>query len=238
MRVACETERLLIPTDGVVLEGSLFLPADPRAVVVAAGAGAGRAPALAPPERRAFGRLGIATLVVDLLLPGEAGDPRCVLDVSLLARRLAATADAVAERCKAPRLPIGYLGDGTLAAGALAASIDDARIAAVACRRGRPDLAQGILDRVTAATLLLVDDADEVGLAINATALAALRCPKRLLRLAGLGRLPRAAAAARAVADELARWFAGNLGGLGATQPDAPRGLAGVRPRRRRRTAA
>jgi hypothetical protein len=168
-------DRLRIATDGVVLDARFEVPPAPCAtIVVATTKSASRAPVVdIPPllER------GFAVLVVDLLAGIEHDDARRRLDVFLLARRLVATTEAAVRRRDGLRdLPLGYLGIDTAAAGALIASLDDPCVDAIVCL-GRPDLAEGILGRVTAPTLLV---AETPVLALNRSALKTLQCPKRL----------------------------------------------------------
>jgi putative phosphoribosyl transferase len=202
-------ERLPIPTDGVVLQGVLEVPSRVRGVVVVARGGGTflHGGAL---DGRALRRSGLATLLVDLLVAGESTDPRCLLDVFRLARRLEAVTRAVTARSGIGGLPIGYFADGTAAAGALVASLDDPRVAAVVCARGRPDLAQGILGRLTAATLFIVGGDDENASGLEPSALAALRCPWQMTPLDAAGG-SRLKAAGRVVTRVARDWFARHI---------------------------
>jgi len=173
------SEALRIATDGIVLGGVLETPPSPQGVAIVVDVGP--CPFAGDPDAPALREAGLATFTVDLLTGAEHGDPRRVLDVFLLARRLGAMTDAVARKDGVGGLPIGYLASGTAAAGALVVSVKDARIGAIVCRRGRPDLAEGILGRVTAPTLLMTRRADRAGLDINAATLAMLQCEKKLV---------------------------------------------------------
>jgi putative phosphoribosyl transferase len=190
---------LCIPIDGAVIDAYLEAPPAPRAMVTVANTvGASEAAVdVRPLLARKF-----AVLVVDLLAGIEHDDARHRLDVFLLARRLAAATDAARRRDGLRDLSVGYLGIGTAAAAALVASLDDHHVGAIVCR-GRPDLAEGILGRVTAPTLLV---ADTTARALNTSALASLRCAKRLLLA------PRTSPPSTACA---ATWFLRHLGGAG-----------------------
>jgi pimeloyl-ACP methyl ester carboxylesterase len=62
----------------------------------------------------------------------------------------------------------------------VAAARSEAEIGAVVSRGGRPDLTVGSLDKVRTPTLLIVGDLDLPVIEMNRSALADLRCEKRL----------------------------------------------------------
>lgn len=169
-------DRLRIAVDGIVLEARLDAPPTPHATIVVATTVGGGEPAV---DARPLRQRGFAALVVDLLVGCEHDDPRRRLDTFLLGRRITAVTNAVRARDGLRDLPVGYLGVGIAAAGALVASLDDPQVGAIVVCRGRPDLAQGILDRVTAPTLLVADAGE---LPLNRSALESMHCPKRLRR--------------------------------------------------------
>jgi hypothetical protein len=177
--------RLSVPTDGVVLEAAVCAPVRPRAAVVLATAGdpaGNHAEALDILGSWATSRLaarGFALLVVDVLVGSERADPRRRLDVFLLARRLEATTAKLRGLPTIGTARVAYLAEGPCVAGALVASLGDPRVAAIVSRRGRPDLAEGILHRVTAPTLLV---ADGETFDANAAIRGRFRCPTRLAR--------------------------------------------------------
>jgi pimeloyl-ACP methyl ester carboxylesterase len=122
-------------------------------------------------------RVGMATLLFDLLSPGEelARDRALVFDIPFLAARLE---DAVhwTQGLFTPGFPVGLFGASTGAAAALvAASRLGSRISAIVSRGGRPDLADSSLEQVRAPTLLIVGGADEMILELNRQALHRLR---------------------------------------------------------------
>jgi putative phosphoribosyl transferase len=176
------TETLRVVVDGAVLDGLLELPEAPRGVVVFADAERDDDVA----ER--LHAVGFGTLQVDLLRPDERRDARRRLDVWLLAHRLAAATDTVARHSATRDLPVGYLGGDAGAAAALVAALDRPRVKAIVCRAGRPDLAEGILDRVTTPTALVAGDRDEAVLRLNEAASAQLRCAHELVAVPGAGR--------------------------------------------------
>jgi hypothetical protein len=156
--MTCADEPLHVTIDGLALDGRLRRPRRPRGVVVVVPDGFARATAPEDdPEPRALLCAGIAALELELLSSAERGDARRLLDSFLLARRLEATTNTVARHPALRALPVGYLADGPVAAGALLASVDDPRVGAIVCRNGRPELVEGILHRVSAPTLLIAD---------------------------------------------------------------------------------
>ncbi|WP_349509644.1 hypothetical protein [Afipia sp. Root123D2] len=98
--------------------------------------------------------IGVATLLLDLLLPEEENDRKNIFDIELLGRRLIHVVRWIVEEPDVVGLPIGLFGASTGAAAVLvAAGSLGNRIGAVVSRGGRPDLAGGILPQVKAPTL-------------------------------------------------------------------------------------
>lgn len=213
-----------IPDRGLLLEGRLDVPENPIGVVVFAhGSGSSRHSPRNQYVAKVLQDAGLATLLLDLLTVHEERDRRRVFDIALLARRLVAAVDWVAERPETSGLPVGLFGASTGAAAALwAATEADRSVGAVVSRGGRPDLAGDRLGRVTAPTLLIVGGADLVVLRLNREAQAQLRCPNRLAVVEGAthlfeepGTLDQAAALAR-------DWFVDRLGASPRSRSDEP----------------
>src|SRR5438876_1500208 len=182
MSAAAAIDRELIVSDGGHdLPGRLRLPPGVHGLVLFAhGSGSSR---LSPRNRQVAAVLedaGVATFLFDLLDEVEAADRRLVFDVGLLARRLLAATDRVADEPDTETLPVGYFGASTGAAAALVAAAERPVIAAVVSRGGRPDLASEALGRVRAPTLLIVGGRDVEVLDLNRRALARLPGEKRL----------------------------------------------------------
>lgn len=198
-----------VPVVGATLRGHLALPADACGVVLFAhGSGSGRH----SPRNRfvaaALNRVGIGTLLLDLLSEAEEQQRPTVFDIPLLANRLLAATDWLLARPDASRLPLGYFGASTGAAAALvAAATTTHEVAAVVSRGGRPDLAGPHLARVPAPTLLVVGSLDHVVLQLNRRAQAMLRCPSRLVVVDGATHLFSEPGKLERVADLASRWF-------------------------------
>jgi putative phosphoribosyl transferase len=166
-----------IPIRGLELEGNLALPREPRGLVLFAhGSGSSRA---SPRNRfvaRVLRKRGLGTLLFDLLTPSEEAvdmiDAHLRFDIPLLAGRLGEVTVWAGEQRALRGLPIGYFGASTGAAAALLAAAERPReVRAVVSRGGRPDLAGDALNKVRAATLLIVGGNDPQVLELNRRAL-------------------------------------------------------------------
>lgn len=204
-----------IPAGPVVLDGLLGVPSGAQGLVLFVhGSGSSRLSPRNAHVARALRAAGMGTLLFDLLAADEGEDRSLVFDVELLADRLRRVT-AWARALPATRgLPIGYFGASTGAAAALLAAADDAEIAAVVSRGGRPDLARRALPRVQAPTLLIVGGADRAVLALNEEAAGLLRCPHRLAVVPGASHLFEEPGALDEVVRLATEWFARYFGPL------------------------
>jgi len=203
-------ERVItVPSEAVTLEGVLVVPPEARGVVLFAhGSGSGRFSPRNNFVARQLQEAGLATLLLDLLREDEAQDRRFIFDIELLAQRLRSATNWLRSESETSDLPIGYFGASTGAAAALiAAAQENANIAAVVSRGGRPDLANEFLAEVKAPTLLIVGGRDTAVLALNREALAALRCPKDLTVVPGATHLFEEPGTLEKVAELAAHWF-------------------------------
>jgi dienelactone hydrolase len=175
-----------VPAGEVILEGDLVMPPGAGGIVLFAhGSGSSRH---SPRNRYVAGLLqagGLATLLIDLLTPGEeVVDQRTAhlrFDIGLLAERLVGASDWVAGQPATRDLHLGYFGASTGGGAALVAAAErPMSVHAVVSRGGRPDLAGAALPRVVAPTLLIVGERDLPVIEMNEAALARLECVKRL----------------------------------------------------------
>src|SRR5437764_3356501 len=202
----------------VSLNGDLSLPPDARGLVLFAhGSGSSRH----SPRNRAVaevlqhGHLG--TLLLDLLTEHEdladATTAEFRFDIPLLADRLVAAIDWAHAHPQTSSLPVGLFGASTGAAAALiAAARRPSVVHAVVSRGGRPDLAEGSLDVVTAPTLLIVGGRDEVVIELNQQAFERLKEPKKLQIVPGATHLFEEHGALEAVSRLAREWFTRHLG--------------------------
>jgi pimeloyl-ACP methyl ester carboxylesterase len=165
------------------LKGFLSVPDGASGIVLFAhGSGSSRLSPRNAQVARAFNEAGLATLLFDLLLPGEAEDRHKVFDIPLLAGRLEEALDWIEEEESTADFAVGLFGASTGAAAALtpAAPRRPELIAAVVSRGGRPDLAADAFAGVLAPTLLIVGELDTVVIELNRRVMAQLSCPTRL----------------------------------------------------------
>ena len=178
---------VVIPCGEARLSGRLTIPPGARGLVLFAhGSGSSRHSPRNLLVASVLQRGGLATLLFDLLTPGEERDRANVFDVDLLASRLRGATLWARSLPHARDLPIAYFGASTGAAAALrAAGEPDVGVVAIVSRGGRPDLAGAWLDAVRAPTLLIVGERDEPVLELNRAARASLRCESQLAVVPG-----------------------------------------------------
>jgi putative phosphoribosyl transferase len=191
----------------------LTVPEDPKGIVLFAhGSGSSRH---SPRNRYVASVLnegGLATLLMDLLTPEEerldARTGHLRFDIGLLADRLAAATDRLADHDEVKNLRVGYFGASTGGGAALVAAAQRPQlIGAVVSRGGRPDLAGAALPHVRAPTLLIVGGHDYPVIEMNREALAELRCEKRLEIVPGATHLFEEPGTLEEVARLARTWF-------------------------------
>lgn len=201
----------------MMLEGQLVVPEAARGIVLFAhGSGSSR---FSVRNRHVAQRLqaaGFATLLFDLLTAKEEQvddvSGRLRFDIPFLAERLREALRWVRRQPATAALPCGYFGASTGAAAALvAAALDPEDVYAVVSRGGRPDLADEYLERVRAATLLIVGGDDEAVIPLNESAYARLGGVKRLEIVLGATHLFEEPGALERVADLAVTWFRRHL---------------------------
>ncbi|MEI9430469.1 dienelactone hydrolase family protein [Mesorhizobium sp. Cs1299R1N3] len=200
-----------------MLEGNLSLPLDPQGLVLFAhGSGSSRN---SPRNRYVAERLNeakLATLLIDLLTTDEERIDQVTAElrfnIGLLADRLVQATDWLSSFGSTSRLRLGYFGASTGAGAALISAAErPEHAAAVVSRGGRPDLAAEALPRVRAPTLLIVGGADTQVIALNRSALAALRSEKELTIVPGATHLFEEPGTLDEAADHAIRWFLRHL---------------------------
>lgn len=186
---------LEIDLGGVPVGGILRLPQGATGMVLFAhGTGSGRRSPRNNAVAEVLGEAGLASLLVDLLTEEEeAADLRTGhlrFDIGFLAERLVLATRWLRQHRDTADLALGYFGASTGAAAALVAAAEHpGAIGAVVSRGGRPDMAQGALERVRAPTLLIVGSLDTVVVDLNRQALAGLTCQKDLRVVEGASHL-------------------------------------------------
>ena len=175
-----------IDAGGDLLHGDLSLPADTAGLVVFAhGSGSSRHSSRNRVVADMLQRARLGTLMLDLLTEHEERTDIVTaefrFDIPLLARRVVSAVDWARAARATSALPLGLFGASTGAAAALIAAAERPEaVRAVVSRGGRPDLAEGALERVVAPTLLIVGGLDEVVVQLNRKAYARLNVEKHL----------------------------------------------------------
>ncbi len=211
----CVTQDLFchIASGNVELEGDLCLPDDADAIVVFAhGSGSSRH---SPRNRfvaEALRRRGLGTLLFDLLtlreerLDMRSGQLR--FDIDLLAGRLLAATEWLADYEDTRHLRIGFFGGNTGAAAAFrAASQLGQKVGAIVSRGGRLDLAGPELAQIDAPTLLIVGGDDVPVVEINRAAQKKFRGVNQLEIVPGASQLFEEPGALDQVAALAGDWF-------------------------------
>lgn len=202
-------DEVKIKIDRVRLGGILKLPDKTRGLVIFAhGSGSSR---LSPRNKLVADFLNearFATLLFDLLTAEEDEIYANRFNIPLLADRLASATAWALEQTAVKHLPIGYFGASTGSAAALIAAAKlGATIQAVASRGGRPDLAEDVLGKVPAPTLLIVGGHDPEVIELNQSAYEQLTCIKELKIVAGATHLFEEPGALEEVSRLAADWF-------------------------------
>ncbi len=234
-RSKMQQRALVIDIGSIELLGDLSTPRDARGVVVFAhGSGSSRTSPRNQAVARKLNDAGFATLLFDLLTPSEEvreqGGGALRFDVDRLAKRLVAAIDHLDQDLALRALPLGFFGASTGAAAALiAATLRPERVRAIVSRGGRPDLAERVLDRVRAPTLLIVGGADPVVLELNRSAFARLGGAKELHIVPGAAHLFEEQGALDEVAASARSWFARHLEPRAVNGRFEPKGLERAR---------
>jgi dienelactone hydrolase len=195
------------------LEAFLAVPPGAKGLVIFAhGSGSGR---LSPRNNYVAERLreaGLATLLLDLLIPSEEVHRRNVFDIPLLASRLKVAVDWAQIFPETVGLRPCYFGASTGGAAAILAASDDPRIAAVVSRGGRPDLAGPQALAHVATPMLIVGELDGVVIELNAAAYHAMHCDREIVIVPGAGHLFEEPGTLDQVVELASAWFLRHLG--------------------------
>ena len=171
-----------IKLDGLVLKGILTIPENATGMVIFShGSGSSR---LSPRNNyvaKVLNENGLATLLFDLLTEEEDKIYENRFNIDVITMRLIDVTQWVQGQKQSREMTIGYFGASTGAASALrAAAFFGEDIKAVVSRGGRPDLAMPELNKVTAATLLLVGGWDKQVIKLNEKAYQNMNCERKL----------------------------------------------------------
>ncbi|GLC93757.1 hypothetical protein Tamer19_31650 [Cupriavidus sp. TA19] len=218
------TEQVRIHIGDIALLGNLALPeAASGLVLFAHGSGSSRHSVRSREVASMLNRMGLGTLLFDLLTTGEAVWMSRRFDIALLGERLKAATVAVALLARERHLRLGYFGASMGAAAAIRAAAEPPphmRIDAVVSRGGRVDLAgHEALCRMQAPTLMIVGEADPVVLKLSAHATAWMPCEKRLEVIPGASHLFEEPGALEQVGKLAGKWFCQHFSAAAQTAP-------------------
>src|SRR5271166_1850783 len=209
---AIQDQQVRVPSDAILLEGTLTVPAATKGIVLFAhGSGSSRLSPRNTYVAKVLQKAGIGTLLFDLLTEDEASDRENVFDIDFLGHRLVDATRWLRSRTAYAQSPIGYFGASTGAAAALVAAARDPSIKAVVSRGGRPDLAMKVLQRVKAPTLLIVGGDDSPVIEMNQEALERLRCEKAMRIVPGATHLFEEPGTLEEVVRLAREWFGKHL---------------------------
>lgn len=201
------------------LAGMINIPENAVGLVLFAhGSGSSRLSPRNQQVARYLNTQGIGTLLFDLLTLEEERTDRFTYEfrfnIPLLANRLTGATDWAVEHFNTNGLPIGYFGASTGAAAALiAAARKPGDVRAVVSRGGRTDLADDFMDHVTAATLFIVGELDDVVLDLNRKShnLLTSAAARELAVVEGATHLFEEPGKLEEVSDLAVRWFRKHL---------------------------
>jgi dienelactone hydrolase len=206
-----------IRANDVVLQGTLGVPDRASGVILFAhGSGSSRFSQRNRFVARVLRDANLGTLLLDLLSPEEERIDEVTrhhrFDIRMLANRLVAAIDWLADQPDTAGVPVGLFGASTGGAAALvAASQRPRRVRAVVSRGGRPDLAADALPLVHAPTLLIVGERDEQVIDLNERARAAMHGDVRLEIVPRATHLFQEPGALELVAEQARDWFSSRL---------------------------
>jgi pimeloyl-ACP methyl ester carboxylesterase len=206
-----------VPIDGESLTGELGMPPHPHGIVLFAhGSGSSRHSPRNQYVARTLEHRQLATLLIDLLTPGEeridAVTAEYRFDIPMLASRLVTIIKWLREHRETAHLPIGLFGASTGGGAALiAAASRPLQVAAVVSRGGRPDLAGAMLSKVTTPTLLIVGGLDTPVIEMNRTAMDQMRGAATLEIVPGATHLFEEPGTLEQVAELAGGWFEHHL---------------------------
>lgn len=204
---------ITLPKEGVSLQGSLTVPPEAKMVVAFAhGSGSGRFSPRNQYVARIFNKLGLATLLLDLLTEEEGEIDESTrqyrFDIPLLAGRLIGAQKWLKNNPSTHAMKLALFGSSTGAAAALIAAASAGReVAAVVSRGGRTDLADEVLADVKAPTLFIIGALDFGVIELNESSFERLFCEKKLVIIPRATHLFEEPGALEEVARLAGEWF-------------------------------
>ena len=205
---------VVLGVNDIALNGDLSLPPDARGLVIFAhGSGSSRHSTRNRLVAEVLHQSRFATLLLDLLTEHEGRTDVVTaefrFDIPLLGERVVAAVDWAGAHEPTAALPLGLFGASTgAAAGLIAAAKRPKAVRAVVSRGGRVDLADRAMSGVTAPTLLIAGERDDVVIELNRQALERLNATKALQIVPGASHLFEEPGTLERVARLAGEWFA------------------------------
>jgi len=198
-----------IPINSLKLEGILSLPDSAKGLVLFAhGAGSSRFSSRNTFVAKELQKVGLGTLLFDLLSEQEDQTYENRFDIPLLAERLEIVTDWIKKQDISKNLNLGYFGASTGSAAAIIAAADIGKsIKAVVSRGGRPDLADTYLPKLNSPTLLIVGGNDFGVIELNQGAFDRMKCEKEFKIVPGATHLFEEPGTLEEVARLASKWF-------------------------------
>lgn len=174
-----QTRSVHLEVDGASMSGDFVVPVEPEGgVVFAAGTSGVRYATLETRLADRLNRIGVATLVMDLVEPAEARDRSVRSDVDTLSRRLGAQLDWFVDQPPTDGIDTGLCGVDTGAAAALdVLGTTPHDIEALATVNGRLDLAGPSISEIDSPVLFVLQESHSHLTACNRAAYR--NCPVR-----------------------------------------------------------
>ncbi len=209
MHNTTDSKEITIKTDSVNLSGILVVPEYAKGIIIFVhGSGSSRYSPRNQQVAKILQEKGFATLLFDLLSPEEDKIYGNRFDINLLTGRLIEVSSWIMQSPQTTGLAIGFFGASTGAASALkAAALLGPVIKAVVSRGGRPDLAMPFLEKVNAATLLVIGERDKLVLQLNDQAYQNLFGIKKMELIPNATHLFPEEGKLEEVAELAAEWF-------------------------------
>jgi pimeloyl-ACP methyl ester carboxylesterase len=210
--------KVRIPAGPATLDGNLTIVDGAAGVVLFVhGSGSSRHSPRNQFVARTLNNAGLATLLFDLLTPGEElADARTAelrFDIDLLAERLVHATKWAMQQEQTRDFRIDYFGSSTGGGAALVAAAQSPHdVGTVVSRGGRPDLAGEALPKVQAPTLLIVGGNDDIVIELNEQARDRMRCEVKLEIVPGATHLFEEPGTLERVAQLASDWFINHIG--------------------------
>jgi pimeloyl-ACP methyl ester carboxylesterase len=211
------SSEITIPLKDARLGGELIVSEEAEGLVLFAhGSGSSRHSPRNQFVARTLRQAGLGTLLFDLMTAEEeAAEERTRhlrFNIAFLSQRLSAATLWAKNELAALNPRMGYFGSSTGAAAALVAAAELGNVvSAIVSRGGRPDLAQGSLELVSAPTLLIVGGEDTEVITLNQEAYDRMRCEKDLRIIPGASHLFEEPGKLEEVAEMASDWFVEHL---------------------------